>query len=391
MVFLCYAREDKALVDRIYLELYQAGLRPWMDKPPTPYHQLGIPPGSDWDAYIRKKIGDADTFLAFFSQRSVLKRGYVQREYRLALDVMNQLPADQTYLLPVLLEACEIPDLRGGTASLRSIQQFEWYEHGTGGLVSAIAGHWGVDLAEQSWVDELSHARAVQEDLFGQVSIIPGYEVASAWRPLTELGGDFVDVFRIDDTAYGLLLGDATTKGTRAAIIGSVVYGAVRGLLAAGTPLERCMATANSLLCEKNAAANLLTTCFVGRLDTKYHRLTYVSAGAGPAYHVLVGDSFAMLDSTAHPLGILEHVPFESRVVGIANGDMILVATDGVMEVVGESDTEYFGRPERLIAAVRSGIQKHPHEFATKVLAAIDAFGQQQDDQALLMVRRLSQ
>jgi hypothetical protein len=44
-IFLSYAREDKERVDQVYMKLKQAGLDPWMDSPPAPYKNEGIPPG----------------------------------------------------------------------------------------------------------------------------------------------------------------------------------------------------------------------------------------------------------------------------------------------------------------------------------------------------------
>jgi len=50
-VFLSYARDDKIQVDDVYLQLKAAGLNPWMDKPPEPYHLEGIPLGAEWEPY----------------------------------------------------------------------------------------------------------------------------------------------------------------------------------------------------------------------------------------------------------------------------------------------------------------------------------------------------
>lgn len=111
-----------------------------MDEPPKPYEEDGIPAGADWKQWIREKLADADRVLAFFSPRSVRKRGYVQREYKMALDLVNELPPGDVRLIPVLLEPCEVPDLQVGYVRLKDLQVLSLRERGIEGLISALAG-----------------------------------------------------------------------------------------------------------------------------------------------------------------------------------------------------------------------------------------------------------
>lgn len=124
IVFLSYAKEDRRRVLNIYRGLRRAGLNPWMDAPPKPWQKEGIRPGCEWDTEIRERIGQAKVILLFLSGQSVTKRGYVQREYRLALNLALERPPGSISLVPILLEPCTVPDLRVDTASLR---QFQWH------------------------------------------------------------------------------------------------------------------------------------------------------------------------------------------------------------------------------------------------------------------------
>ncbi len=142
LVFLCYAQEDKKKVDEVYLVLRQAGLSPWMDKPPKPHHLDGIEPGAEWEQAIRKKIGEADFFIAFLSNVSVSKRGFVQKEFRLALKVANEVPPDRHYFLPALLEPCRPPDMGVDAVRLHERQWYPLYEYGLDGLISHIRSTW---------------------------------------------------------------------------------------------------------------------------------------------------------------------------------------------------------------------------------------------------------
>ena len=109
-----------------------------MDKPPRPFSMEGIGPGEKWDKKIRTVIQQADYFLAFLSPVSVSKRGYVQREYRLALDKMNELPDESVFVIPVLLAKCVPPTIVVGQVSFRDVQWYELYDRGLDELIRYI-------------------------------------------------------------------------------------------------------------------------------------------------------------------------------------------------------------------------------------------------------------
>ena len=127
-IFLSYAKEDKEKVQKIYTTLVNNGIEPWMDKPPSPYEENGLGAGQKWETILRKRIKESDYFMAFISNSSANKRGYVQNEIRQALKEMNNFPEDQVYLVPVLLEECQVPELTVGTIELGSLQWYELYK-----------------------------------------------------------------------------------------------------------------------------------------------------------------------------------------------------------------------------------------------------------------------
>lgn len=102
-VFLCHANEDKDLVTKVYHRLKKDGFKPWLDK-----EDLLL--GQSWDKVIPKVIDESDFIIIFLSTHSVSKRGYVQKEFKLALDVLDQMPEDQVFIIPVKLDDCPIPE-----------------------------------------------------------------------------------------------------------------------------------------------------------------------------------------------------------------------------------------------------------------------------------------
>lgn len=114
-IFMCHANEDKAEVREIKRQLEMEGLNPWLDED-------DILPGEEWGFAIQKALSISKVTLVFLSSNSINKRGYVQKEIKIALELLDYVPEDQIYLIPVLLEDCPIP------TRLKKIQAVKLYE-----------------------------------------------------------------------------------------------------------------------------------------------------------------------------------------------------------------------------------------------------------------------
>jgi formylglycine-generating enzyme required for sulfatase activity len=103
-IFLCHASEDKAQVREVYHRLRAIdGFEPWLD-------EEDLLSGQDWTREIPRTLRTSDFILIFFSRLSVAKRGYVQREMKLALDTLQEIPEGTIHTIPVRLDDCEVPD-----------------------------------------------------------------------------------------------------------------------------------------------------------------------------------------------------------------------------------------------------------------------------------------
>lgn len=102
-IFLCHASEDKSRVRDAYQRLANIPeFEPWLD-------EEELLPGQLWEDEIPRALRASDFILIFFSSTSVAKRGYVQREMKLALDAWEEIPGTMIHTIPVRLDECEIP------------------------------------------------------------------------------------------------------------------------------------------------------------------------------------------------------------------------------------------------------------------------------------------
>jgi len=123
-VFLAHVKEDSQWVKKFYDLLQSIGAIPWMAP-------KDIAPGTTWRDAIRRALQSADFVIACLSSNSVKKKGYVQREFRIALDISHEMPSERSFVIPLRLNPCEVPDLQIGALNLRDLQWEDVYAEGS--------------------------------------------------------------------------------------------------------------------------------------------------------------------------------------------------------------------------------------------------------------------
>jgi TIR domain-containing protein/carboxypeptidase family protein len=101
-IFLCHSSDDKTSIQELYKRLCDDGFKPWLD-------EEDLLPGQNWHQAIMRAVRDSDVVVVCLSRNSVNKRGYVQKEIKLALDVADEQPEDTIFIIPLKLEECDVP------------------------------------------------------------------------------------------------------------------------------------------------------------------------------------------------------------------------------------------------------------------------------------------
>ncbi|MEO1723197.1 MAG: TIR domain-containing protein [Pseudomonadota bacterium] len=147
--FISYAREDKETAQRLFSELANASVKAWMDKPPAGSFP-GILIGENWEEQISKAIASSRYFIAILSKASTSKTGYVQVEFRRALQRMSQMPSGSIYLLPVRVDDCEVPQHTIEGVRFDQIQYIDVREGKFSELIEQLLAHRGGENGELS-------------------------------------------------------------------------------------------------------------------------------------------------------------------------------------------------------------------------------------------------
>lgn len=178
MIFLAHASEDKPQVRALHSKLQAGGFKPWLD-------EVDLLAGQNWQIEIPKAIRQSDIFVACLSQVSVSKQGYVQREYRLALNIYAEKPPGSIYLIPLKLDKCEMPDLQLPDlgVNLPHIQSLDyWQPDGFDRLVEAI------DVAGRTKLHNTQNtAQASGNEPHANLSVVPPNELFQV-KPVQAIG-----------------------------------------------------------------------------------------------------------------------------------------------------------------------------------------------------------
>ena len=156
-IFISYAREDSAMANRLYNDLKKLGADPWLDTE-------DLLPGQRWGSEIKKVIRDSSHFFILLSKNSVTKRGFVQKELNFALNVLEEIPPDDIYILPLRLD--DTYPLHDKLQELHWLDLFPSYPTALKKIKSALATS-GAIVQRRSVRKEISLAEA--RDAFASV------------------------------------------------------------------------------------------------------------------------------------------------------------------------------------------------------------------------------
>jgi hypothetical protein len=102
-VFLCHSSGDKEAVRRLYRTLRRAGIDPWLD-------EEDLVGGQDWGLEIPRALRNSAAVIVCLSTEAITKTGYVHKEVKVALEIADQQPEGQIFIIPVRLDDCSMPE-----------------------------------------------------------------------------------------------------------------------------------------------------------------------------------------------------------------------------------------------------------------------------------------
>jgi len=238
----------------------------------------------------------------------------------------------------------------------------------------------------QRMEQELEIGRNIQQGLLPQgLRDFPHLEVTGIQYPCQEVGGDYFDVFGMSEERTAFLIADVSGKGLGAALLTTMLQGALSGMTLGVEP-AKVLRHINRFLCE-HAVVGRYATLFFAFVDNQ-GVLEFINAGH-PSPLLLRGDTINDLYTEgSFPVGLVEDAEFTSMRTQLEPGDTLVLFTDGVTEAQ-DVNKQLFGF-ERLREAAEGGSRKSIFELQQSIMEAVEDFcrgAEAADDVTLLTIR----
>lgn len=247
----------------------------------------------------------------------------------------------------------------------------------------------------ESLKTDLAVASEIQQAILPRVfppfpELVDQIDMAALMVPAKDVGGDFYDIFRIDEDHFGFTIADVSGKGIPAAIFMAVSRTLIRATGIRGGSPSDCLAYSNKLLSAESVDC-MFVTVFYGIYNIKTGEVTYCNAGHNPPYLLKSNGEVKALPLAKDPMvGAISDIEYHEESIQLEKGEMLILFTDGVTEAMNVSFAEY--GDERLVAALKNAVGSNCQEIINAVKADVSEFteeAEQSDDITMLTIKRL--
>lgn len=235
---------------------------------------------------------------------------------------------------------------------------------------------------------ELQLAHDIQQSLLpSHLPEIPGFEFGALMYPARAVGGDFYDLFQLDQDRIGLVIGDVADKGVPSAM----VMAQTRALIYAEAALEltpaQVLQQVNVHLMQMGTPKMFVTVLY-GVLDVRTREFSYARAGHELPLR-LAGGQVSQIQPVGkgQPLSLFESPSFDEQTLQIDPGTILLFYTDGMVDCRNPAG-EAFGveRVKALLPTVSSQPAQKICESLRGTLCAFQQDAPQDDDVTVLVL-----
>jgi phosphoserine phosphatase RsbU/P len=233
---------------------------------------------------------------------------------------------------------------------------------------------------------QIAIARDIQQALLPKnFREYPFLSVSGVNFPCLSVGGDYFDVFPLDDKRTAFLLADVSGKGLGAALLTTMLQGALSGMTL-GTDPARVFNHVNRFLCD-HAEVGRYATMFFGILDDA-GRLEFINAGHPSPILIRKDTVEEAFTEGSFPVGLVPEAEFTTTTLQLQPNDTMVLFSDGVTEAM-DPEEELYGVP-RLRGVLQGKPDMQLDEIQKAILESVENFARgarQADDLTLLLVR----
>ena len=257
------------------------------------------------------------------------------------------------------------------TVDVRSNEEFSSLSDDINSTVSTLKRY--IAEAAARIDKELEYAKQIQ--LSALPTNFPKDEDHSIYAQMIaakEVGGDFYDFYKLNDTTVAFLAADVSGKGIPAAMFMMTAKTIIKDLAERGLAVNEIFTQANEKLCENNESG-MFVTAWMGILDLTSGNVQFANAGHNPPLLKRANGSFEYLKTRAgFVLAGMEGVRYRVGEITLNPGDRLFLYTDGVPEATN-TENKLYGE-DRLLAFMNQNASAEATDLLPALKANIDEF-----------------
>ena len=246
-------------------------------------------------------------------------------------------------------------------------------------------------LKAQRLAQDMQLAQQIQKSFLPrQLPAVAGLEFVTEYQPAYSVGGDFYDLFWLDERRIGLFIGDVAGKGVSAALLMARITSDLRLAALAEPSAADVMARVNKSVLERKQHEVFVTGIYL-TLDVISHEVVMANAGHLPPLVRRRGRGVIqpVEEGTGTAIGFFDEATYEQVSFTLEPGDTLVLCTDGVLEATDVHGVQ-FG-VERFEASIAAG-EWTAHGVAERLLSDLRTHvgdAPQYDDLTLIVCSRV--
>jgi serine phosphatase RsbU (regulator of sigma subunit) len=247
-----------------------------------------------------------------------------------------------------------------------------------------------LEEARRLMARDLEQAAEIQKGFLPTIAPeVRGLDVAGFNAPCRTVGGDYYDFFAYGESRIAMVLGDVSGKGMPASLLMMGLQARVQVLIEEPKSLADVMTRLNRIT-SANLPSNRFITLFLCILDGDTGELTFCNAGHNPPLIISADGKYRTLKGGGPVLGILPSIEYRECRETLAQGETLVIYSDGVTEAVDPADDEFDIEGLARAAGAKSGAAQAIIENISNAVVDYTAGAAQSDDITLVVARRVA-
>ncbi|GAF81288.1 unnamed protein product, partial [marine sediment metagenome] len=253
-------------------------------------------------------------------------------------------------------------------------------------------------------VEQIRLAGVIQRRMIPEKApLIPGLDIAAAYIPCFDVGGDLYDFLQMSDRCFVVAIADVIGKGIPAAIMMSSFQGALQAYANALIPCQGVLHVCAETECKADVVKEIISrlngmacrecrdgefvTLFYAIIDVKEQTVTYCNCGHEPTVLIRDGQT-TELEKGGLVLGVEPKAEYEIETVALKDGDCLLFYSDGLIDAAN-FDGQFWGK-ESLLKTAKKFIAGSAEQMVKNILGYRRRFvglASQYDDTSIIVVK----